>query len=154
MTSHTEVQDRKRATWAQQAEANRRKRAAQMLLESRRERLIRSARRALLRRLLDRDRASADDVREMMDLPSGVNPVCLGAVPGRLARLGLIGRVGYVDSRRPDAHARPVSVWGLIDRAGAVAWLATHPEPPEPDQDGTLFDLGNAAASVGTLAGQ
>jgi hypothetical protein len=30
-------------------------------------------------------------------------------------------------------HARPIAVWALIDRDAALAWLAAHPDLPDPD---------------------
>jgi hypothetical protein len=108
--------------------------------------------------------ATADDVRDALDLPEGIDPVCLGAVPIALARAGIVRRVGYVPTCRPDAHARPVSLWALADRAAAVRWLADHPDRPDDDADqdgpdrpaaqGMLFDLYQETATpTGTAAG-
>lgn len=105
---------------------------AHALLEARREVYVLRGRRALLARLLDAPEATADDVRDAVELPDAINPVCLGVVPGPLARAGIIERVGFEESRRPDAHARPVSVWRLVDRNAALAWLAAHPDRPDP----------------------
>jgi len=114
------------------AEGERRKSAAFALLEALRELYVLRGRRALLARLLDAPQATADDVRDAVEMPDEINPVCLGVVPGPLARAGIIERVGFAESRRPDAHARPVSVWRLADRAAALAWLAAHPDRPDP----------------------
>lgn len=113
-------------------EGQTRKLDARALLEARREVYVLRGRRALLGALLDRGEATADDVRAAVDLPEEINPVCLGAVPGPLAQAGIIERVGFAESRRPDAHARPVSVWRLADRDAALAWLAVHPDRPDP----------------------
>lgn len=118
-----------RATMTADGEA--RKLDAHALLEARREVYVLRGRRALLARLLDAPEATADDVRAAVELPDAINLVCLGVVPGPLARAGIIERVGFAESRRPDAHARPVSVWRLADRDTALAWLAAHPDRPD-----------------------
>lgn len=134
-----------RATMTPTADGEARKLDAHALLEARREVCVLRGRRALLAALLAGGDATADDVRDAVDLPAEINPVCMGVVPGPLARAGLIERVGFTESRRPDAHARPVSVWRLADRAAALAWLAAHPERPDPapaaaDAVPSLFD--------------
>lgn len=113
-------------------EGERRRDAAHATLEARRRSFVRCGQRALLKTLLERDTATADDVRAAVELPPGIDPKCLGAVPGALVRAGIIIRDGYVPTARADAHARPVSVWRLIDRAAAEQWLIDHPEIPEP----------------------
>ena len=114
-------------------EGERLKLAAHAVLAARREALVRRGRRALLLALLTRATATADDVRIAVELPQGVGPRCLGAVPGELARAGLIRRVGYSPSTRPLAHARPVGVWQLLDSDRARRWLAAHPDLPDPE---------------------
>ncbi|MCQ8205440.1 hypothetical protein NP569_24435, partial [Vibrio parahaemolyticus] len=57
--------------------------------------------------LLAAGTATADDVRDAVELPPGVDPRCLGAVPGELADAGIIRATGYVRTTRPAAHARP-----------------------------------------------
>lgn len=128
------------------AEGERLKLSAHATLAARREVFVLRGRRALLAALLEHDTATADDVRAVGVLPAGVNPKCFGSVPGLLARAGLIRRVGFTETARAVAHARPVGVWELANRAAAIAWLATHPEPCEPepsegDAGPTLFDL-------------
>lgn len=108
----------------------RRRDAAHDLHHQHRDRILRRAQRVLLLTLLERGTATADDVRDAIDLPAGIDPVCLGAVPTPLARAGIICRAGYVGTTRPAAHARPVSVWMLADRAAALAWLHSHPDLP------------------------
>jgi hypothetical protein len=145
------------------AEGERLKREALALLEVRRETYIVRGRRALLARLLDVGTATADDVRAAVPIPTGINPKCFGAVPGQLARAGIIGRVGFAETTRREGHARPLSVWRLIDRAGALQWLADHPDradqladsdtPPEAVADAPLIHNGNAAADAPTSAG-
>ena len=128
-------------------EGNQCKLAAHRLLAARREAIVRNARRALLTVLLHRSEATIDDVRRAVAVPEGIDPVCIGAVPGELARLGLIERIGYAPTNRVAAHARPVSIWKLIDRDGAFRWLAAHaemkglPEHSRSDDLPTLFDL-------------
>lgn len=121
-----------------QAEGERRKAHALDLLADRREAVVRGAQRALLTVLLEAGSATADDVRALVELPSGVGPKCFGAAPGALARAGIIRRAGYVPTCRPTAHARPVTVWELVDRAAAVEWLADHPDRPGDDQAADL----------------
>jgi hypothetical protein len=111
----------------------RRRDDAHALLEVRRATYLLLARRALLTALLERGTATADDVRDAVELPEDIDPVCLGAVPTALARAGIIERVGYVATRRPDAHARPLTLWGLRDRDAAIQWLADHPAPLDDD---------------------
>lgn len=130
-------------------EGRRRKLSAHALLEAHREFYIRRMARALVQALLDRGRATADDMRRAVELPARIDPRCCGAVTGPLARAGIMRRVGYLPSARREAHARPLSVWELIDAAAARYWLLTHPDlpdPPEPEspEQPTLFDsLGN-----------
>lgn len=103
--------------------------AAHAVLEARREWFLIQARRELLAVLLERGTASADDVRERLKLPANIGPVCLGAVPKPLALAGIIRRISFVASARPEAHARPVSLWELVDAHAARQWLADHPAP-------------------------
>jgi hypothetical protein len=102
--------------------------AALALLAERRASLVRAGQRALLGALLERGEATADDVRALVPLPAGIRPCLYGAVPLPLADLGLIRAAGYRRTERPQGHARPVAVWQLADRAGAVTWLRDHPE--------------------------
>ena len=116
------------------SEGRRRKDAAHAILEARRARWLTLARRELLYVLLERRTASADDVRERLTLPADIGPVCLGAVPKPFVAVGIIERAGFVASVRPEAHARPVSVWKLVDPDAARQWLADHPAPPSIDE--------------------
>jgi len=125
-------------------EGERRKLAAHGAIESRREPFILAGRRALLLTLLKRGQATADAIRDAVDLPAGLDPKLFGAVPGPLAAAGIIAGIGYRKSSRPEAHSRPVKVWGLKNRAAAVAWLGEHSEPVKPIEqrdDGLLFPL-------------
>jgi hypothetical protein len=97
------------------------KQAAHRLLRACRAALVRRAQRALLSRLLDTGEATADDVRDVVPLPDGISPRVFGAAPKELATAGIIVAAGYRKSRRPEAHARPVTVWHLRDRRAAVA---------------------------------
>lgn len=101
--------------------------------EANRERIILQARRRFLSHALQHGTVTTDDARTDLTIPKGVDPVCLGAVPGGLARQRIIRRVGFVNSKRPEAHARPVSVWELRDVGKAVAWLRANPEPLPPE---------------------
>lgn len=112
----------------------RRRDAAHAVLETRRESVIRQARRVLLTVLLERGEATADDVYAGITVPSGVDPVCLGCVPGPLARAAIIAATGrYVRSSRPIRHASDIRVWRLVDRDAAEGWLRDHPELPLAD---------------------
>lgn len=89
--------------------------------------IIRAGQRALLEILLDNATATVDDVRDRVSLPEGMNPKVFGSVPGALAKLEIITDTGFVKSRRPKSHARPVKVWQLIDRDAAHRWLDENP---------------------------
>ena len=101
---------------------------------------VRRGRRALLSALLAHETATADDVRASLDLPAAVNPVCLGAVAPPLAKAGIITLAGFTRTSRPPAHARPVSVWALRDRAAAEQWLLDNPDQQD-DQDAVQTTL-------------
>jgi hypothetical protein len=108
---------------------NTRKQAAHTRLEAQRERYVRLGRRAFLVHLIEHGSATADDTRAVIELPDGINPKLFGAVPGPLARAGIIRRVAFTTTTRAVAHARPVSVWALADEAKAHAWLVENPAP-------------------------
>ena len=114
------------------AESERLKADALTLLETRREAVIRRGQRALLDTLLCSGVATADDVRDLVELPPGIGPKCFGAVPPPLARAGIIRANGFSKTCRPTAHARPLTVWILADRDAAVRWLRNHPDLPDP----------------------
>ncbi len=113
-------------------EGERRRDAAHDLFAVLRAKILLRARRAMIGLVLTRDEATADDLRDLVELPIGIDPTCLGAVPGMLARAGIVRRVGYRPSCRPEAHARPVSVWTLANAQNAIQWLREHPEPDDP----------------------
>jgi hypothetical protein len=113
------------------AEGEALKLAAHALLAARREVYVRRGRRALLLRLLAAGTATADDVRDAVELPPGINPKLFGAVPGLLAAAGIIEAVGYTRTARKEGHARPVLRWRLADRAAALAWLGANPDLPD-----------------------
>jgi hypothetical protein len=108
-------------------------RVALALLADRRAALVRRGQRALLLRLLDASTATADDVRAAVELPPGVGPRCYGAVPLPLADADIIRHAGYTPTRRPEGHARPIAIWARADRAAALAWIAAHPDLPDPE---------------------
>ena len=103
------------------------------LVEARRDLYILRGRRALLLDLLANGTATADDVWDVTPLPEGVNPRCLSAVPGVLARLGIILGLERVRSVRPERHGARVALWVLVDREKALRWLAEHPDRPDAD---------------------
>lgn len=142
-----------------QCEGERRKLGKLALLEARREIYVNRGRRALLRCLLSTPTATADDVIAAVELPPEIDPRCLGAVPGLLARAGLIRSAGFVKSARPQRHASYIQVWELAaPRIDAARWIVQHPDRPDPapEDDGGLFDLDPgkerpAAATVGRI---
>ena len=113
------------------AEGERRKLDILATLAARRDALVTRARRILLARLLTHGMATADDVYRSMTLPVGIDPRCLGSVPGPLARARIIRRIGFVPSDRKQRHASVLSVWELRDAAAARDWLARHPDQPD-----------------------
>ena len=117
------------------AEGERRKLSALATLAERREVYVNQARRALLLALLDGATATIDDARFAVELPAGINPKLFGAVPGALARAGIIRALGFDRTCRPEGHARPVTVWQLADRAAAQRWLVNHPDRPDSGDD-------------------
>ena len=130
---------------ADRGEGERRKQAALSNLEQRRARCILRAQRALLERLLAVGRATADDVRAAVELPVDIDPKMFGAIPRGLVKSGIIEAVGYTKTTRPEAHARPVTVWGLTDRDKAEQWLRDHPVPAiERPVQRELFEEGGA----------
>lgn len=117
------------------SEGERRRDNALELLRERRAVWVRRAQRALLTAALDRGTATADDVAAAVDLPPDLDGRLLGAAPGTLAHAGLLWLAGYVRSCRATRHASILAVWGLADRAAAVAWLADHPDLPDLDAE-------------------
>lgn len=130
-----------------QAEGERRKLDAFAVLTANREAVIRRAQRALLTVLLQKGSATADDVRELVELPPGINAKCFGAAPGVLARAKIIRADGFAKTCRPIGHARPVTVWALADRNKAIHWLQNHPDlsaaevDPKQAVQGVLFPI-------------
>jgi len=111
------------------SDGERRRDEAFLTLIARREIYILRGRRALLEALLAGNGiATIDDVRARVELPPDIDPVLFGAVPGYLARAGIIAAEGFARVTRREAHARPVQRWRLVDRQAAVAWLATNTE--------------------------
>jgi hypothetical protein len=94
--------------------------------------LVRGVQRALLSYLLTHGPSTSDPIRDLVQLPPGIDPRLVGAAARRLAELDLICRAGLSRSVRPEAHSRDLPVWDVTDRRAAMAWLATHPNLPEP----------------------
>ena len=119
---------------------------AHALLIFKRKVYVRRGRRAAILHLLDgHETVCADDIRAAVACPKGINPKCFGVVPTELAKLGLITKVGFKNTRRPDAHSRSIYIWGLVDAAAAKQWLAKNPDIEMPP-DGPADDDGNAHA--------
>ena len=94
-------------------------------LRERRPELIRACTAAALRVALDSGAVCADDVRAVVPIPDGINPKFVGCVFRDLADAGILRRDGYQPSKRPKAHARPITLWRLADAHKAIARLAT-----------------------------
>lgn len=102
------------------------------ILERNRARTILKARRAFLTQLLQSadGTATVESVRSLVDLPATVKPQLLGAVPlGLKGPAGIIEFARYELAERPEAHARPLVRWRLVNRSKALAWLHDHPDP-------------------------
>jgi hypothetical protein len=110
-------------------EGRERKRKALDRHEEYRAALLLKARREFIRRGLSGKRMTTDDIRYHINIPDGVDPSFLGAVPKVFANAGIINRIGYEPSGRAEAHTRPISVWKVVQRGAALAWLACNPEP-------------------------
>jgi hypothetical protein len=91
--------------------------------------LIRRLQRAFLQHILDHGSATSDSIRALIPIPTGTDPRIVGSVVRGLAEHRLIHSIGRRKSRRPEAHARKVDLWAVIDSAKAMAWLMTHPDP-------------------------
>ena len=52
---------------------------------------------------------TTDDIRQYLTEPSNHNN--FGVLMARMKNKGLIERIGYVTSRRPQANGRPVACW-------------------------------------------
>ncbi len=101
------------------------------------------ARRRLIELLRTTSQATIDDLRELITIPASVRGVMLGAIPKALLKAGAIRRVGFVESTRPESHARPISAWSICDATAAVKWLEDHPAPvpvTPPTVQGVLFN--------------
>ena len=55
---------------------------------------------------------TSDDVREYLTPPKNNN--YFGVLFATLKNKGLIKRIGYQPSKRPEANGRPVAVWNVI----------------------------------------
>jgi hypothetical protein len=128
------------------AEGERRKDMQLGLLEAHRDIFVRHGRRALLLTCLRTGFASADDVRLAVELPPGIDPRCLGSVPGPLAKAGIIRRAQFAKSGRPERHASYITIWELLDADAACRWLAFNPDIPLPEKE-------NPARAIAGLGG-
>ncbi len=111
-------------------EGERQRDKAFTLLEVHREHLQHEARRAAMRIAIENGRVTPDDIRELVEVPPGINPVALGPVCRYFATKGILQNAGFEKSCRPIANSRPVTVWGLADRSKAESWLAANPPRP------------------------
>ena len=115
-------------------EGQRRMDAAHRLLEAMREPYLLRARRRLPTVRLDRGTESTDDVRDSVMLPDGLNPVCFGTAPTRLAAAGIMERIRYAQTTRPRAKARPSSLWERVNAEAIRQWLVDHPATIDIDE--------------------
>ncbi len=113
-------------------EGERRKCEAFANLEAHREWILLKARRVFAAVLLEKGRVTIDDVRAVVVLPAGMNPVCLGPVATPFTRQRFIERAGFCGTTRAEGHARPVSIWELKSPHGVAQWLLEHPDRPPP----------------------
>lgn len=121
-----------------QAEGERRKQEAFDTLEAHREQLILAGRRALLLSALRNGFATADDVRDAVPLPVGINPKCFGTVPSPLAKANIIRAKRQVKTRRAVGHARFVTEWEITNSVAAMEWLHSNPEAPTQREGGAI----------------
>jgi hypothetical protein len=127
------------------AEGERRRDEALTLIQLHRAVLVRRVQRVYLDLLLTRGPSTSDPVRALVPIPPGIDPRLVGAAVRQLAEQRLIRRAGMGRSERPTAHRRDLPLWEAADRVAAAAWLAAHPDLPDPEppphpQQPTLFD--------------
>jgi hypothetical protein len=84
------------------------------LFEQNRKAKLAEARPLFVQVLREQGRSTIDDLRDRMQIPDEYDPRWLGAVPGPLARRGIIRHVGYRKSERRVAHARELRLWELV----------------------------------------
>jgi len=119
------------------ANAKRQRQESVKVLADLRAVFILRARRMLLLDLLANGTATADDVWAVMTpFPAGIAPRCLIAVPGALARQGIIRSVDRVQSVRPERRGARVALWVLVDREKALRWLRDNRDLPDPGDNG------------------
>lgn len=97
------------------------------ILRVRRATIIRTLSRAAVEIALDKGEVDADAVRERVPIPPHIKPCVVGAAMRDLVDARLVFRIGHRRTRRPIAHSRFVSVWRLVSRDAATAWLSAHP---------------------------
>ena len=90
--------------------------------------LLRQLMRAFLPHLLDNGPDTSDALRGLVTIPRGIDPRIVGSAIRALAEAGLITSVGRRRSTRPQAHARKIDVWKVVDEAKARQWLTAHPD--------------------------
>ena len=105
------------------AEGEARRDAAHAGLEEHRPEIIRQLRIAAIRISFEKDEFTSDDVRAIVPIPEGINPKVVGAAIAALARANLFLEVGQQKSTRPEAHARRITVWRLVNHHEAMTRL-------------------------------
>ena len=86
-------------------EGERRKGEAFANLEVHREWMLLKSRRVFAAVLLEKGRATIDDVRAVVVLPVELNPTCFGPVATPFARQRFVERVGFTETTRSEGHA-------------------------------------------------
>lgn len=104
-----------------------RKAKAHDIFERVRADLLLMARRALLQQLLSgAATVTVEDIRPLITVPPGINPTFFGPTARPLVRLKIIKDCDSAPCKRPEAHARPTTVYRLIDPQAAAQWLLDH----------------------------
>ena len=105
------------------AEGEARRDSALLLLAATRAELVRQLQMAAIRIGFEQNELTADDVRAVVPIPDGINAKVVGAALNQLSKFGFRS-VGYRKSARPIAHARPLTIWRLVNQHDAMARLA------------------------------
>lgn len=85
------------------------------LLERTRAAYIKAARATAVQISIRHGEVTSDAVREALPVPEGLDPRCLGPVFASAPPGFRWERTGYRQTRAKQAHARPISVWRLVN---------------------------------------
>jgi hypothetical protein len=110
-------------------EGDRLRDAAFALFERHRPALVRHLKRRFVLHLIEHGPNSTDPLRDLVPLPSGVDPRIIGYIARSLAcDDSVTERVGSTRTGRKIAHARHLDIWAVPDAAKARNWLDRHPD--------------------------